>query len=73
MSTGDTDRSRLVESLRQPSAYPLSAGCNVKVVHMLTHISDVFLVGEFAYKIKKPVNFGFCNFSTTTAGEVLRT
>ena len=29
-----------------------------------THISWVILCGEFAYKIKKPVNFGFLNFSS---------
>lgn len=29
-----------------------------------THISWVFLTGKFAYKIKKPVNFGFLDFST---------
>jgi len=29
-----------------------------------THISWVILTGEFVYKIKKPVNFGFLNFST---------
>jgi len=29
-----------------------------------THISWVVLTGEYAYKIKKPVNFGFLNFST---------
>jgi len=29
-----------------------------------THISWVFLTGEFAYKVKKPVNFGFLDFST---------
>ena len=29
-----------------------------------THISWVILTGDFAYKIKKPVDFGFLNFST---------
>ncbi|MGC9338067.1 MAG: AAA family ATPase [Candidatus Cloacimonadia bacterium] len=29
-----------------------------------THISWVVLTGSFAYKIKKPVNFGFLDFST---------
>ena len=28
-----------------------------------THISSVILSGEFAYKIKKPVNFGFLDFT----------
>ncbi len=29
-----------------------------------THISWVFLTGPYAYKLKKPVNFGFLDFST---------
>jgi aminoglycoside phosphotransferase family enzyme len=29
-----------------------------------THISWVILTGEFAYKLKKPVNLGFVNFTT---------
>jgi len=29
-----------------------------------THISTVYLTGRYAYKIKKPVNFGFLDFST---------
>jgi len=29
-----------------------------------THISWVLLTGEFVYKVKKPVNFGFLDFSS---------
>jgi aminoglycoside phosphotransferase family enzyme/predicted kinase len=29
-----------------------------------THISWILLTGQYAYKIKKPVNFGFLDFST---------
>jgi aminoglycoside phosphotransferase family enzyme/gluconate kinase len=29
-----------------------------------THVSYVLLTGDFAYKIKKPVNFGFLDYST---------
>ena len=29
-----------------------------------THISWVFLTGEYAYKLKKPVDFGFLDFTT---------
>lgn len=35
---------------------------NIKLIE--THISWVILTGDFAYKIKKPVNFGFLDFST---------
>ncbi len=37
----------------------------VKSIELIeTHISWVILTGDFAYKIKKPVNFGFLDFST---------
>jgi len=37
----------------------------VKKIELIeTHISCVLLTGDFAYKIKKPVNFGFLDFST---------
>jgi len=29
-----------------------------------THISSVFLTGDVVYKLKKPVDFGFLDFST---------
>ena len=35
---------------------------NIELIE--THISWVVLTGQYAYKIKKPVNFGFLNFST---------
>ncbi|MEO0767999.1 MAG: phosphotransferase, partial [Cyanobacteria bacterium J06649_4] len=31
---------------------------------MQTHVSYVFLTGEYVYKLKKPVNFGFLDYST---------
>jgi len=44
-----------------PAFYPHP----VEKVDMLqTHISWVFLTGKLAYKVKKPVNFGFLDFST---------
>lgn len=44
-----------------PSAYPHP----VKRVELVeTHISWLLLTGEFVYKIKKPVDLGFLNFST---------
>lgn len=46
----------LVEGLLNPSSYPEEAG---KIEIVQTHISFVFLTDKYAYKIKKPVNFGF--------------
>lgn len=51
----------LIEGLLNPSAYPHEVG-QVELVE--THISWVFLTGAFAYKIKKPVDFGFLDFTT---------
>lgn len=50
-----------VRLLLQPEAYPHPAG-EVKLVQ--THISYVFLAGDLVYKFKKPVNFGFLDFTT---------
>ncbi|HCD36931.1 MAG TPA: hypothetical protein DEQ23_07965 [Chlorobium sp.] len=52
---------QLPEALRKPSAYSHLTG-PVEVAE--THISWVFLAGEYAYKVKKPVNLGFLDFST---------
>lgn len=51
----------LLEAMQNPAFYPHSVTSNIQVIH--THISSVFLTGEFAYKIKKPVNFGFLDFT----------
>lgn len=47
--------------LLRPAAYGHPSG---PVQLAETHISWVLLAGEFAYKIKKPVDFGFLDFST---------
>ncbi len=39
-------------------------GSSEPVEHLQTHISHVILAGEFAYKIKKPLDLGFLDFST---------
>ena len=52
---------RLVEALHDPQSYEHP----VASVHMMeTHTAWVLLTGLYAYKIKKPVNFGFLDFST---------
>jgi aminoglycoside phosphotransferase family enzyme/predicted kinase len=51
----------LVRALSRPAAYP---GGRAPVTHLETHISHVFLVGDNAYKIKKPLELGFLDFST---------
>ncbi len=51
----------LIASLRRPGCYPHAAA---EVQLLETHISWVLLAGIYAYKIKKPVNLGFLDFST---------
>lgn len=51
----------IVQALLHPGAYPHSA-TNLQLIE--THISWVILTGDYAYKIKKPVNLGFLDFST---------
>ena len=55
------DHAALVAALKAPDFYPHRVE---KVDFIQTHISSVFLTGERAYKLKKPVNFGFLDFST---------
>ena len=50
-----------IQVLLDPAAYPHPVD-TVQLVQ--THISFVLLAGEFVYKFKKPVNFGFLDFST---------
>jgi len=51
-----------VTSLMRPGAYPPEAAGPVTLLQ--THISYILLTPRFAYKIKKPVNFGFLDFTT---------
>jgi len=53
--------SSLVKALLNPDFYDPPVA---KVALIETHISWVFLAGDFAYKLKKPVDFGFLDFST---------
>lgn len=51
----------LITGLLKPQAYPHPTGA-IKLVE--THISWVLLTGDYVYKLKKPVNLGFLDFST---------
>ena len=55
------EHSRLVEALKDPDFYDHSVA---SVEFLQTHISSVFMTGEYAYKLKKPVDFGFLDFTT---------
>lgn len=53
--------SRLVEAMSKPSFYPHMPD-RVEVIQ--THISYIFIAGDYVYKVKKAVDFGFLDFST---------
>ena len=51
----------LVRTLMRPEAYPEQ----VKRIRMLeTHVSYLFFTGKTVYKVKKPVDYGFLDFTT---------
>ncbi|MBT3298121.1 hypothetical protein HN385_04300 [archaeon] len=52
----------IVSELIKPNAYNHEINMPVKVIR--TAVSIVFLTGSYAYKICKPVNFGYLDFST---------
>jgi aminoglycoside phosphotransferase family enzyme/predicted kinase len=54
---------KLIRGLLSPDAYPHPVA-NIRLIE--THISWVLLTGEYAYKVKKPVDYGFLDFSTLT-------
>jgi aminoglycoside phosphotransferase family enzyme/predicted kinase len=58
----ETDRqAEILAFLQKPENYPHP----VRILrHVETHISHVFLTGEYAYKLKKIVKFDFLDFST---------
>jgi len=57
----NTPLNLLLAALRDPATYPDPAPV---IEHLETHISHVYLAGKYAYKLKKPVNFGFLDFTT---------
>ena len=55
------DQTALIAALLQPDRYPHPV---TTVEHLQTHISHVLLAGDYAYKIKKPLNLGFLDFTS---------
>lgn len=60
MSEADLDPA-VIALMERLQADPREAGCDQTIE---THAARVFLVGDRAYKIKKPVDLGFLDFST---------
>lgn len=56
------DDEQFILELQNPNTFGLKKDTPLPMIQ--THISRIILTGPFAYKIKKPVNFGFLDFST---------
>jgi len=55
------DARSLIEALKSPQIYPDSPS-QIRIAE--THISYLFFTGRYVYKVKKPVDFGFLDFTT---------
>src|SRR5437867_7950474 len=60
-SAQDRQSQELVSFLEVPASYPHGPR---EVRSIQTHISWVFVTTPFVFKVKKPVNLGFLDFST---------
>ncbi|HEY9699752.1 MAG TPA: AAA family ATPase [Trichocoleus sp.] len=58
----ETTLPALIQQMLQPEFYPHPVQTPIQLIQ--THVSYVFLTGDYAYKVKKPVNFGFLDYST---------
>ena len=56
----------LIAALEHPAAYP---DAPAQVEHTQTHISHLFMTADYVYKVKKPVDFGFLDFTTAELRE----
>lgn len=61
MTVSSSQIATLIAALAKPEAYPFHV---IQVEVRQTHISAVFLAGEFVYKLKKPVKLPFLDFTT---------
>ena len=52
----------LIQQMLKPDFYPHPVSKKIQLIQ--THISYILLTGDYAYKVKKAVNFGFLDFST---------
>ena len=55
------DLSSLIQAMLRPQTYPHPVA---KVELAQTQMSLVFLTGQYAYKVKKPVNLGYLDYTT---------
>jgi aminoglycoside phosphotransferase family enzyme/predicted kinase len=59
--TTSNDQAELIQAMQDEAFYPHAVD---RLTCEETHISWVFLTGSFVYKVKKPVELGFLDFTT---------
>src|SRR5579864_7578448 len=59
-----SDFPTMLVALAQPGAFPFALPDREPITVIQTHASTVLLAGDRAYKLKKPKNFGFFDYST---------
>ncbi|MFG0328466.1 MAG: AAA family ATPase [Phycisphaerales bacterium] len=64
-TNSNEDGASLLTSLSATDAWPAADGARIEVIQ--THISMLFFVGDRVYKVKKPVDMGFLDYSTLEA------
>jgi aminoglycoside phosphotransferase family enzyme/predicted kinase len=65
MACDKTDLVRQNQLVAQLLAHPDCFGHGIEQIeHVETHISHLLLIGAFVYKIKKPLNLGFLDYSS---------
>ncbi len=52
----------VIQAMLEPGFYPHPVQDKIQLIQ--THVSSVFLTGDYVYKMKKSVNFGFLNYET---------
>ncbi|MEN9201749.1 MAG: AAA family ATPase [Thermostichus sp. DG02_2_bins_29] len=58
----DTRLPQLIQAMLDPAFYPHAVQAPIQLIQ--THISYILLTGDYAYKVKKPLNFGFLDFTS---------
>jgi aminoglycoside phosphotransferase family enzyme/predicted kinase len=54
----------VVEALQRPATYPDDPSAGAGIEEVQTHLSFVFLTRDRVYKLRKPVDLGFVDFSS---------
>ena len=63
-ATLSTDFATILNALAQPGAFPCALRAEENISVIQTHASAVLLVADRVYKLKKPKDFGVCDYST---------